>query len=694
MRHDSSLFRMKHDWPLSSRPFPNGMVLAGFLSALALLAAQSVWVGPIAAQQAGTGQASGLLFEKSVGRADGTSVRLGELAAGQPLTVLLFLGADCPLSQKAITESVGDLAKAGSGFGVGLVGLLVARDDAQDIQRLRDEFKASIPLLLDRNNTIAGLLGVTVVPTAVLVDRQGKVLYHGRINDRVEQLGRRSVVRRHDMREAISDAAKGTPVRVPKTPAVGCPVETRVAKPDSTGKVEYHRDIQPILYRHCAVCHQDKGVAPFSLANYQDATLWVEMAIDLIDRRVMPPGQAESDFPVSDAPSVPSPEELRLLRQWLAAGMPKGPVPANPPALPPTDPESAGLGKPDMILKPEGPMTLAPSGDDMYRYMVYKLNLDRELKVRAMRFVPGNQKVVHHTLIWFADSATQDRITADKSMNAFGLLPGDSGPGYGQSAMLGKYHKVGGDRSRLPFEQIGGYAPGHSVWKTPEGCALSIPGKTDLVVQMHYHRSGKVEIDFSSIELYLHKGHVNSAEDFRTTNINDGKFLLMPPNQRRRTNTSWPVEDDCRIVGIAPHGHLLTMSQTLTLERPDGSRKVLLNMPRFDFNWQRMYTFREPVALAKGSKVHVSSVMDNTSDNPANPFKPPKAVFMGENTTDEMIFPFIALTIPKKSTWDLQQGFLSGYRTGVLANILKREFGLDAPSDQSIPAAIPGDRRP
>ena len=668
--------------------------LIKFLSAIPLLMALLVSAGPIAAQQTEERRGSEAILNQAVDQADGKSVRLGELTAGNSLTVLLFLGADCPLSQKAVTESVIDLAKSGSPAKVGLLGLLVARDDALDIQRLKDEFKAAFPLLLDRNNQLAGILGVTVVPTAVVVDQQGKVLYQGRINDRVEQLGKRSVVRRHDMREAISDAAKGLPVRVPKTPSVGCPVELRKPVPDSKGKAEYHRDIQPILYKHCAVCHQEKGVAPFSLANYQDATLWVEMGIDLIERKIMPPGQAESDFALSDAPSVPSPQELRLLRQWLEEGMPKGAVPANTRALPPTDPESADLGKPDLVLKPDGPMTLAASGDDMYRYMVYKLNLNRELKVRAMRFIPGNQKVVHHTLIWFADSATQARIIADKGLNAYGLLPDDSGPGYGQSAMLGKYHKIDTNKSRLPFEQIGGYAPGHSVWKTPAGCALSIPEKTDLVVQMHYHRSGKVETDFSSIELYLAKGDINPAEDFRTTNINDDKFLLMPPNQRRRTNTAWPVEDDCRIVGISPHGHLLTVSQTVTLERPDGTRKVLLNVPRFDFNWQRMYTFREPIPVAKGSKVHVSSLMDNTSGNPANPFKPPKAIFMGEATTDEMVFPFVALTIPKNSRWNLQQGFFSGYRTGIIATTLKQQFGLDDQPNQASPAAISGDKQP
>jgi hypothetical protein len=86
--------------------------------------------------------------------------------------------------------------------------------------------------------------------------------------------------------------------------------------------------------------------------------------------------------------------------------------------------------------------------------------------------------------------------------------------------------------------------------------------------------------------------------------------------------------------------------------------------------------------------------MDNTSGNSANPFKPPKAIFMGEATTDEMVFPFVALTIPKKSQWNLQQGFLSGYRTGIIANTLKQQFGLDDDHNQASPAAISGDKQP
>jgi len=645
-------------------------------------------------QEAAANRASDSPWEFSVSQADGKTVRLGSLVAGKKLTVLLLIGADCPLSQKAVTEAAEDLVKAGADSRVNLLGLLVARDDALDIDRLRQEFKVRFPLFLDGKNQVAGKLGVKVVPTAVLLDEAGQVLYQGRINDRVEKLGKRTTVRRHDLREAILDALQGNPVRVSKTEAVGCPVETRPAMPGAKGTVEYHRDIQPMLYKHCAVCHQAKGVAPFSLADYEDATLWAETAIDLIERKIMPPGQAESDFPLADAPSTPTTGEIDLLRRWVSEGMPRGAPPAKSPELPPFDPEAESLGKPDLVLRPDGPMTLAATGDDLYRFMVFKLNLDRELNLRALRFVPGNRKVVHHTLVWWADSASQARIGSEKELQKAFLLPGDQGPGYGQGPMLGKFLKVDAKSLKPQFEQIGGYAPGHGCWKAPPGYAINIPAKTDLLVQFHYHRSGKVETDFSSVELYFAKGKIDADQGLRTTNINDERFLLMPPNQRRRTHCTWPVEDDCQLVTIAPHGHLLTVSQSLTLERPDGTRQNLLHFPNYDFNWQLGYSFRTPISVTKGSKIHVSAVMDNTSANPNNPNKPPQPVFMGESTKDEMVYPFLTIVLPKKSTWNLQKGFASLYRSGILSAALKEEFGLANPVEKSAPVQPAKEKRP
>ncbi|MFZ9823105.1 MAG: hypothetical protein ACO3E9_04740, partial [Gemmataceae bacterium] len=288
---------------------------------------------------------------------------------------------------------------------------------------------------------------------------------------------------------------------------------------------------------------------------------------------------------------------------------------------------------------------------------------------------PGNTKVVHHSLLFFGDSANLAETSADKNLIDFGLLPGDKGPGYGQGPMLAKYLKLDNKSKRYSFEMIGGYAPGSGSYKAPKGFSWTIPPNSDLVVQMHYHRTGKVETDLSTIELYFAKGDINPTMEYRASNINDEGFLVMPPNQRKHTNFEWPVEEDCQVVSISPHGHHLTLSQTLTLKRPDGSRQTLVHVPVYDFNWQKLYTFREPVPVPKGSKIHVSSLMDNTSANPHNPHKPPQAIFMGEKTTDEMVFPFIALTVQKNSQWNLKRALNSGYKNGSLVDYLRKGLG-------------------
>lgn len=611
----------------------------------------------------------------------GKPVELKKLAAGNDLTVLLFLGADCPLSNKAITEAAEDLEKIKTLGKVGLFGLLCARDDAEDIKRMISDFKASFPLHLDRDNQVAGKLGIEVVPTAILLNNDGKILYQGRINDRVEQLGKRAKARRHDLLEALNDALKGNPVRVARTEVAGCPLETRKATPNTKGRVEYHRDIQPFLYSHCVVCHQEKGVAPFSLAEYNDATLWMETSIGMIETKTMPPAQAESHFAIEELIPKPTAAELNLLKSWVAEGMPQGTRPEKPLELPPTDPEAGKLGKPDMILRPEGPMTIAPVGDDLYRFLVFKMNLDREVKIQAVKMIPGNKKVVHHSLILFGDSNELSKISSDKDLISAGLLPGDKGPGYGQGLKLGKYLRPEKNSARHGFEMVGGYAPGAGSYKSPKGYAITIPPKSDFVVQMHYHRTGKVETDFSSIELYFAKGEINPNKEYRTSNINDENFFMMPPNQRKHTSYEWSAEEDLQIASISPHGHYLTLSQNLTLELPDGTVQTLVNVPKYDFNWQRLYTFREPVWVPKGSKVRVSSLLDNTSANPHNPHKPPRPVFMGENTTDEMVFPFISIIIDKDSKMDLQRSINSIYRNANTIEFLKRVLDYETPDE-------------
>jgi hypothetical protein len=58
-------------------------------------------------------------------------------------------------------------------------------------------------------------------------------------------------------------------------------------------------------------------------------------------------------------------------------------------------------------------------------------------------------------------------------------------------------------------------------------------------------------------------------------------------------------------------------------------------VPDYDFNWQSVYRFAEPLKLPKGTKLTWSARWDNSADNPRNP-DPAKEVRWGLQTWDEM----------------------------------------------------------
>jgi hypothetical protein len=77
---------------------------------------------------------------------------------------------------------------------------------------------------------------------------------------------------------------------------------------------------------------------------------------------------------------------------------------------------------------------------------------------------------------------------------------------------------------------------------------------------------------------------------------------------------------------------------------PDGTKKDLVAIKDWDFNWQETYQFKEMLPLPRGTKIRVEAFYDNSLKNANNPSNPPKAVRWGEQTTDEMCIAFIHFT--------------------------------------------------
>lgn len=382
----------------------------------------------------------------------------------------------------------------------------------------------------------------------------------------------------------------------------------------------FDKDIAPIVFQNCAVCHRPGEVAPFSLLNYRDVSKRAKQIARVTDEKIMPPWKAEPGFGEFANDRHLTPEQIALFKAWSAASAPEG----NPADLPPAPhfTDTWTLGKPDVVLEPDEDYQLSAEGADIYRCFVIPSKLTEDHFISALEVQPGNRKVVHHVI-----------VHCDTTGKARELDAKDPGPGYTSFGGVG--FRSGG--------MIGGWAPGNFPSLLPDGIGRLVPKGADLVVQVHYHKSGKPESDRTKIALYFAHGTV----DKRIRAFPVAKLLLrIPPGESNYTvHASLPVRLDATLYRVTPHMHLLGRDMKVTATLPDGTVVPLVHVENWDFNWQTGYELKTPLRLPKGSRVDLEAHYDNSSGNPLNPNNPPKVVTWGEQTTDEMCLAFLSFTL-------------------------------------------------
>ncbi|SIO21317.1 Copper type II ascorbate-dependent monooxygenase, C-terminal domain [Singulisphaera sp. GP187] len=391
----------------------------------------------------------------------------------------------------------------------------------------------------------------------------------------------------------------------------------------------YHREVVRILQKHCQDCHRPGQVAPFSLLHYDQARKrGADLAAVTADRK-MPPWHASSKEggPFRDA-RVLSQDEIATLGRWAEAGCPEGAV-ADAPA-PRTWESDWSLGTPDLVLKATESYTLDAEGQDELRVFVLPTGLTEGRWVAAVDFLPGNPKIVHHVL-----AAFDVRGAAKK------LDEADPKPGY----------KAFGGFGMIPSGGLGGWSPGKVALPLPDGVGRYLPAGSDVLLQVHYHRSGKVESDNTSIGLYFAKHEVDKqVRGARIMPPSPGLFrrptLLIPAGDAHyEISGTQTINEDSHLIAITPHMHWLGKDFLMKAIRPDGSTVTLIRIDQWDFNWQGAYDFATPVPLPKGTRIEMKAHFDNSAENSANPTSPPVAVHWGEQTTDEMCIGFLQMTV-------------------------------------------------
>jgi len=260
-----------------------------------------------------------------------------------------------------------------------------------------------------------------------------------------------------------------------------------------------------------------------------------------------------------------------------------------------------------------------------------------DIYVTGLEVVPGNSKAVHHVLLYH-----------DTSNIPINLDNND--PEVGYTCFGG----IGSNSAEL----VGGWAPGGSAQIMPENMGISVPAKTNLVVQVHYPSYAVGEIDQTNIRLKFTTEPKRSVGVLPVlnhfTSMIDGP-LVIPPNVEKEFNQVWSVPQGAKLtlIGIAPHAHLICNEMEAYVERTNGDVETLIHTPRWNFDWQKFYGYKRPIILNSGDVVRGRAVYDNTVNNHHNPNDPPETVTLGEDTDEEMMIFFLTMTLYMPGDEDL-----------------------------------------
>ena len=382
------------------------------------------------------------------------------------------------------------------------------------------------------------------------------------------------------------------------------------------GAPVYTREVSRIIQKNCENCHRPGQIGPFALTSYEQVSAYAREIKRVTQAHIMPPWHAVKGYSEFKNERRLSDAEVETLARWADAGAPMG----NPKDLPPPVQykDDWALGTPDAVLTPEIAYEVEASGPEEYRCFVMPTNYPEDRTIQAIEVRPGARKVVHHVLLY-----------SDVSGKARQLDAADPKPGFSCWGGLGFFPQTG----------LGGWAPGGVPTKLPDDMGRYLAKGADIVMQVHYHKNGKAEIDRSSLGIHFNRQQVTKF--IRSRPVANIGIRIPAGAENHRETAYWIVNEDLLGYSVAPHMHLLGKEMQVTATFPDGAKKDLVWVKPYEFNWQTAYVFKEPIPLPKGTRIDVVGYFDNSEKNPNNPNKPLRDVRWGEATTDEMLIGWI-----------------------------------------------------
>ncbi len=376
-----------------------------------------------------------------------------------------------------------------------------------------------------------------------------------------------------------------------------------IAGSASAEPVTYAKDVAPIFYKHCIECHRPGDIAPFAMHDYEQIRPWAKSIQKAVHNRTMPPWHADSSKVEYSNDRSLTEEEVQTVVDWVNQGAKFGKKEDLPPM--PEITRAWAMGEPDLIMKATNPFTVPATNENIEYQSIYfdsSSLADEDLYITEWEILPGSRASVHHANL----------VRAPRKLRSVGI---------------GQAVQVGGD-------YIGSFLPGARPMSYPEGTALRIPKGSIVQIQVHYVGLQEEFVDDIQFGVKLAQGRIDKI--VRTCGTDEYEIEIEPNDPNWTMNSQVDLLHPLTILSSGAHMHLRGRAYTTKAILPDGTEKLITDVPVYDFNWQSNYQLANPIEVPAGTKYHVFAKWDNSENNPNNP-APEQKVTYGEWTENEML---------------------------------------------------------
>jgi len=525
---------------------------------------------------------------------EGNAGSLESLLDGKEALVVVMRVTECPVSKRyghRLAEFENKYAQQGVAF---LYLDVSSQDTDEKVRGDIETFGFEAPYVLEPDSELASRLQPRVSSEVFVIDAKRTLRYRGAVDDQFGITFSNPEVRNHYLSDALESVLAGEDVEVATTEASGCFLEVDPPLVPER-ELTYYSRAGRILEQNCVTCHREGGVGPMALDSYEQAYGFSPMIKHMVSQGLMPPWYANPEHGEWSNDRSLSERDKRDLLAWIDAGSKEGDrsLVWEPRNLAP----GWQLGyEPDYVVRIPAAEPVPAEGVLDYRHVYVKTNWEEDRWLTAAELVPTAPQVTHHVIVYLEGPDDERR---------------------------------GG--------WLTGYAPGTPPSEWPEGTGKRIPAGAWLMFELHYTPNGEATVDETQLGLVFADSKPE-AEVMMAAVMTD-EFEIPPHAANHEVVAEMEFEGPGEILSLLPHMHLRGKAFRIEMDRADGSTEILLDVPRYDFNWQFEYKPAKTLRVNAGDRIRGRAWYDNSEGNPANP-DPSVAVRYGEQSFEEMMFGF------------------------------------------------------